>query len=301
MPELPEVETMRRGILSIVGSRVLGVVREKCDCRPIQVVPNWVALSKRATGKIVDAVDRIGKRVCIRLRGGENLILEPRMTGLVLVSDPPNQTHLRLRIDLQGGKTPHVWFWDQRGLGLAKIYSDDELAKVLGRDRVGPDALAITADELGDRMGSVRRAIKPALLEQKYVAGVGNLYASEICHRVGIHPGAICNRLKAADWKAIHAVMIEVLREAILHEGSTLSDGTYRNALNESGGYQNCHRVYDREGEPCRTCNRGAIQRIVQAQRSTFFCSLCQRRGRPAKPLISGQSKGKRSRQRPHK
>lgn len=301
MPELPEVETMRRGILSIVGSRVVGVVREKCDCRPIQVVPNWVALSKRASGKIVDAVDRIGKRVCIRLRGGENLILEPRMTGLVLVADPPNQTHLRLRIDLQGGATPHVWFWDQRGLGLAKIYSDEELATVLGQDRVGPDALAITVDDLMVRLGTVRRAIKPALLEQKYIAGVGNLYASEICHRAGIHPGAFCNRLKAADWKAIHAVMIEVLEEAIRHEGSTLSDGTYRNALNESGGYQNCHRVYDREGQTCGTCRRGAIQRIVQAQRSTFFCSICQRRGRPAKSAISAPLTGKRDRRTPPK
>lgn len=281
MPELPEVETMRRGILSIVGSRVVDVVREKCRCRPIQVVPGWKALAKRASGKIVDAVDRIGKRVCIRLRGGENLILEPRMTGLVLVSDPPNQTHLRLRIDLEGGPIPHVWFWDQRGLGWAKIHSDGELESLLGEDRLGVDALAITAEQMAARFGKVRKAIKPALLEQKYVAGVGNLYASEICHRAKIHPMAACDGLTMADWRTLHRVMRDVLEEAIRHEGSTLSDGTYRNALNQAGGYQNCHLVYDREGETCRTCGKGTIERMVQAQRSTFFCAPCQRRGKP--------------------
>jgi formamidopyrimidine-DNA glycosylase len=108
------------------------------------------------------------------------------------------------------------------------------------------------------------------------VAGVGNLYASEILHLAGIHPAKRCDKLRLAQWQAIHARMIEILNLAIEHEGSTLSDGTYRNALNKTGGYQNHHRVYDRAGEICLTCARKQVVRIVQAQRATFYCPNCQ-------------------------
>ena len=130
------------------------------------------------------------------------------------------------------------------------------------------------------RMENSKRAIKVALLDQRALAGVGNLYASEILHLCGIHPARRCDLLKRAQWEAIHARMREVLELAIQHEGSTLSDGTYRNALNKEGGYQNHHRVYDRAGDPCPTCSRGAIIRIVQAQRATFYCPECQKKGR---------------------
>jgi formamidopyrimidine-DNA glycosylase len=114
------------------------------------------------------------------------------------------------------------------------------------------------------------------------VAGIGNLYASEILHLAQIHPSKRCDLLSAEQWDAIHGRMLEVLHEAIRHEGSTLSDGTYRNALNQSGGYQNQHRVYDRAGEPCRQCRSAAIVRIVQAQRATFYCPVCQSKRRRA-------------------
>jgi formamidopyrimidine-DNA glycosylase len=104
------------------------------------------------------------------------------------------------------------------------------------------------------------------------------LYASEMLHRCGIHPAARCDRLHGDPWTRLHAALLAVLESAIEHEGSTLSDGTYRNALNQAGGYQNQHRVYDRAGESCPTCGRGTIQRIVQAQRSTFFCPACQKK-----------------------
>jgi formamidopyrimidine-DNA glycosylase len=104
------------------------------------------------------------------------------------------------------------------------------------------------------------------------------LYAAEILHRSGIHPAATCNRLKRDQWRLLHSAIVEILKLAIDHEGSTLSDGTYRNALNQSGGYQNHHRVYDRAGELCLICGTARIQRIVQAQRATFFCPKCQRK-----------------------
>ena len=119
-----------------------------------------------------------------------------------------------------------------------------------------------------------------ALLDQRALAGVGNLYASEILHLARVHPQRRCDQLRIREWQRIHAAMIEVLEQAIRYEGSTLGDGTYRNALNEQGGYQNHHRVYDRAGQKCRTCGQSVVERIVQAQRSTFFCRRCQpRRG----------------------
>jgi formamidopyrimidine-DNA glycosylase len=136
--------------------------------------------------------------------------------------------------------------------------------------------MTATPDLLRDRLAASRRAIKVALLDQRTVAGIGNLYASEILHLAGIHPARPCQRLKPGDWQALSAAVVDVLSEAIRYEGSTLSDGTYRNAQNEAGGYQNHHRVYDRAGESCPGCRKAKVVRIVQAQRSTFFCPVCQ-------------------------
>lgn len=280
MPELPEVETMRRGILAAVGSRVRGVAAEPCERRPILLTPELGEFARRTVGRQVAAIDRLGKRVLVRLDSGDAIVFEPRMTGLVLVADPPSVEHLRFRLDLAGGPLRSVWYWDRRGLGSVRLMSAAEVAVKLGSDVLGLDALVVTAEQLQAIFRSSRRAIKVALLDQRAVAGVGNLYASEILHRAKVHPETPCMALKLAQWGTIHMHLRAVLQEAIRHEGSTLSDGTYRNALNQDGGYQNCHLVYDREGAICRTCSRGTIRRIVQAQRSTFFCAVCQRPGR---------------------
>lgn len=278
MPELPEVETMRRGILRAVGSRITAAGRVPCKKRPIAVQPGVAALSKRVVGQKIESIGRVGKRVVLHLERGDALVFEPRMTGLVLVVDPPTTEHLRFRLDLKGGPLKSIWYWDRRGLGSVRLLSAKQFQEQLRGTRVGPDALDITAAEMQQRMGTSKRAIKVALLDQRALAGVGNLYASEILHLCGIHPIRRCDLLRNEQWEQIHLRMREVLELAILHEGSTLSDGTYRNALNQAGGYQNHHRVYDRAGEGCPTCNRGSIIRIVQAQRATFFCPACQRK-----------------------
>lgn len=280
MPELPEVETMKRGIAAVVGSRISHVERCRCRYRPIQIVPSLSALRRRAEGRTISGLARLGKRVVVELDSGDRLVLEPRMTGLVLVADPPNREHLRLRFALEGGAAPELLFWDRRGLGSVQIYTPEQFIARLSGSRLGPDALAITPAMLHERLARSRRAIKVALLDQSAVAGIGNLYASEILHLAGIHPACRCDLLRVDDWERIHAATIEILQDAIRHEGSTLSDGTYRNALNQAGGYQNHHRVYDREGQVCRQCRVAKIVRIVQAQRSTFFCPACQPKSR---------------------
>lgn len=280
MPELPEVETMRRGVLPIVGSRIEDVRAARCAKRPILIEPRPPVMRRRIVGRYVAGVERIGKRVVVRLDSEDALVFEPRMTGLVLLAEPPTREHLRLHVELSGGPNAELLFWDRRGLGLVRLLNPQQFAALYSDQKVGPDALALSAETLRDRLASSRREIKVALLDQRALAGVGNLYASEILHLAGVHPQRRCDQLQRAQWQRIHASLVEVLELAILHEGSTLGDGTYRNALNEAGGYQNHHRVYDRADETCPTCRRGVIERIVQAQRSTFFCPRCQRKSR---------------------
>jgi formamidopyrimidine-DNA glycosylase len=276
VPELPEVETMRRGIACIVGSRVRDVDAPRCRKRPILIRPRIASFRRRVVGRTIAGVDRLGKRVIIQLSGGDSIVIEPRMTGLVLLASPPTTDHLRWRMTLSGAP-PELLFWDRRGLGQIRLLNAQEFRDVYSQDRLGPDALNTTWQELCARLSASRRPVKVALLDQRAVAGIGNLYASEILYLAGIHPAIPCDRLRPSQWRKIHSAMLEVLHHAIAHEGSTLSDGTYRNALNNAGSYQHHHRVYDRAGKRCDGCSRHTIQRIVQSQRSTFYCPRCQR------------------------
>lgn len=290
MPELPEVETMRRGIAGVQGSRIREIARVRCRLRPIEIEPSLASMRRRVVGKQVKSVDRHGKRVVLRLEDDERIIIEPRMAGLVLVADPPNRTHLRFRIGFERGEgskkntVDELFYWDRRGLGSVRLLSPQQFAERLGPHVLGPDALAISAEDLQDRLAESRRAIKVALLDQRSIAGIGNLYAAEILFQSQIHPERLCCSLRDEEWDALHAAMLDVLHKAIRYEGSTLGDGTYRNALNKAGSYQNKHLVYARAGKPCVGCGR-EIQRIVQAQRSTFFCAHCQPRRRAIKPV----------------
>lgn len=271
---------MRRGVSCVAGSTIATVEYVRSKLRPLQILPSLQALTERASGRKILAVGRVGKRVVLELDSGERIVIEPRMTGHVLLADPPDKTHLRLVFHLKGGTQPRLLFWDSRGLGVVHLLSPEQIAGALGPERLGPDALEISVETLRQRLCSSRREIKVALLDQKALVGIGNLYASEILHRARLHPELPCNRFRPVQWQRLHAAIREVLDEAIHHEGSTLSDGTYRNAQNEAGGFQALHRVYQREGGHCLQCNRGEIVRIVQAQRSTFYCPVCQKRSR---------------------
>jgi formamidopyrimidine-DNA glycosylase len=275
MPELPEVETMRRNVAAAKGCAIVGVERPRCRLRPIAIRPRFDAFRRRAVGRTIVAVERAGKRIVLTLSDEQRMVIEPRMTGLVLLAEPPDAEHLRLRLMLRG-KTPELLFWDRRGLGTVSLLQLEEYQARLGNDKLGPDALLADGDILRTQLGRSRRAIKVALLDQKALAGVGNLYAAEILFRAHIHPATPCQWLNAGAWESVALAMRRVLGEAIHHEGSTLADGTYRKALNQAGGYQVHHRVYARAGQRCLRCNDAEIVRIVQAQRATFYCPSCQ-------------------------
>jgi len=276
MPELPEVETMCRGIAPVVGRTVVAAGRLPCRRRPIAVTPGPSAWRRWVLGQSIAAVTRLGKRVVLVLSNDYRILFEPRMTGLVLLADAPSREHLRFQLKLGPEHQPLcLQYWDRRGLGSVRLFSPQQFQQDLLSGRIGPDALAVDHAELARRFAGCRVAIKPALLNQQRLAGVGNLYASEMLFQAKISPQLPCDRLTSAQWRRLHRALRKVLEQAIAHEGSTLSDGTYRNALNQQGGYQNHHLVYDRAGRECPRC-AAPIQRIVQAQRATFFCPVCQ-------------------------
>ena len=277
MPELPEVETMARGLRPIVGGRILKVRKPRCACRPIVIEPSVSAIRRKIEGRIVSLVSRLGKRVVIHV-DDQRLVFQPKMTGLVSIDGVPDPGHLRFELLVeQDGEPPiQVLFWDRRGLGTVTLLNESQVQEKLITGKLGPDALEIDYDDFRARLLATRRPIKVALLDQKLVAGVGNLYASEMLFAAKIAPTLPAASVSARKMRRLYTAMLDILHTAIEYEGSTLSDGTYRNAVNDPGSYQNEHRVYDRSGQPCPSCPC-LIERIVQAQRSTFYCPKCQK------------------------
>ena len=278
MPELPEVETMVRGIRNDCSGRTISSVEfVRCQRKPISVSPERETVVQRLKGRRIENVHRLAKRILLELDSQETVVVEPRMTGLLLVSEPPTAEHRRVvwHFEPSPDRAHHLEFWDRRGLGTLSLLTHDQLVDL--RLKLGPDALTITEQQWQSRLSKTAREIKVALLDQSLVAGIGNLYASEILHRAGISPLRSAATLTVKQIAKLDEATHHILNEAIRYEGSTLNDGTYRNALNKDGSYQNHHRVYQKAGTRCFTCGKAEIQRIVQAHRATFFCSRCQK------------------------
>jgi len=276
VPELPEVETMRRGLLQTVGGIITTIIEPDIPYRPIKIDPSIQVFRKRVLGSTITSVDRIAKRVLVKLSTGDSIVMQPKMAGIAMVSIPPSEQHTRMVFDLSGAAVSRFLYWDRRGLGTVSLWTEAQIEEHLGPNKLGPDASMVDQKTFVERFGSIDREVKVAMLDQRVVCGIGNLYAAEILHAAKVNPSSRCKNLARLKWNRIHRETIRILCEAIEKEGSTLSDGTYRNAINGEGSYQNQHLVYDRENERCLTCKKEVIQRIVQAQRSTFFCPKCQ-------------------------
>ena len=277
MPELPEVETMVRGIQSVwVGRRIERTLYPPCPRRPIKITPGRRLFVKQTEGRMITDIRRLAKRVVLGLDSGNCIVVEPRMTGLMLLTDPPTREHRRVCFELSAdlGRAVSLEFWDRRGLGTMSLLTPELLRDL--ESRLGKDALELAFEDWTSILSQTDREIKIVLLDQSRVAGIGNLYASEILHEARISPFRAASGLSRQHVRKLMNATVRVLQEAILYEGSTLGDGTYRNALNKYGGYQNQHRVYQRASLPCPAC-KAKLQRVVQAQRATFFCSRCQK------------------------
>lgn len=281
LPELPEVETVRRGLLPhLEGQRIARAEVRRPDLR----WPLPVDLVQVLTGATVTALRRRSKYLLADLDRGGTLLMHLGMSGRMLVQggslgdfhrDPailPRHDHVVLTTD--AGTT--ITFNDARRFGMVDLIRDGAAHPLL--DHLGPEPFddAFTPAYLTAVFAGRKVPIKQALLDQRIVAGLGNIYVSEALHRAGIDPRRAAGRIGAARIAALVGHVRDVLTDAIAAGGSSLRD--HRQASGELGYFQHSFRVYDREGAPCPTPGcAGAIRRIVQAGRSSFFCPACQR------------------------
>ena len=290
MPELPEVETVRRGLAPVMeGARITRVIARRPDLR----FPLPKHFEKRLTGAAVTALSRRGKYLTADLSTGETLIMHLGMTGRFTIIEQKERTapglfHHETAVG-KADKHDHVVFEVSGAGGDAQIVYNDarrfgfmDLAetKTLNGSRhfsgMGPEPLgpAFTEDYLSARLKNSAAAIKAALLDQKIVAGLGNIYVCEALFRAGISPRRTGASVAGVRAVRLHPQIIRVLEEAISAGGSTLRD--FAASDGALGYFQHGFQVYDREGAPCPVCET-AIRRITQSGRSTFYCPQCQR------------------------
>ena len=277
MPELPEVETLRRGLLPVLrGRRIVAVEQRRGDLR----IPFPEDFAGRVSGRRATALRRRAKYLLIDLEDGQVLICHLGMSGHMLVvprgGDRVDERHDHVVFTLETGT--RIVFNDRRRFGLMTLSTAREEAGHPLLAGLAPDPLdpAFAATGLQARLAGRRTPIKAALLDQRLVGGVGNIYACESLFRSGISPrrraGSVAGRRAAR----LAGALVEVMNAAIAAGGSSLAD--HRQVSGELGYFQHRFRVYDREGQPCPSAGCEAeIRRIVQANRSTFYCGACQR------------------------
>ena len=279
MPELPEVETVRRALdATIRGRTIARVWLSGLSLRePVaETVPACLA------GRRVVALRRIGKYLLIDCDGEVTMLSHLGMSGRWLFfATPPDDapmSHVHARLTFSDGAA--AWYQDARRFGLLRVVATARLAHDPSLAALGPDPVTDVLDPTALRQAAraSRTPIKSFLLDQSRIAGIGNIYASEILHRAKIDPRRLAGIVSAAQWARIVDETSTVLGEAIDGMGTTFS--MYRTVWGEEGQYGERLRVYGREGDPCATCGRG-IRRLVQSGRATYFCTRCQPAGRP--------------------
>jgi formamidopyrimidine-DNA glycosylase len=281
MPELPEVETVARGLQrAVVGRRILTVTLGKTD-----FIDDPAALERHLPGRRIEAVERYGKFMLLRLshistqgQGSENgdaasatLLVHLGMTGMLAPcaaeQSCEKHTHVCMRLD-DGRELRYI---DPRRFGRMAYLPEASLAGEL--TAFGADPLEVSAEEFATRIRSRHARIKALLLDQRVLRGVGNIYADESLWRAKIHPTRLGTELSKQQVRTLLRVLQQVLRKAIVARGSSISD--FLDAEGQPGEYQRHHRAYGREGKRCYRCG-AAIRRTIVAGRSSYFCANCQ-------------------------
>jgi formamidopyrimidine-DNA glycosylase len=291
MPELPEVETVRRGLVpALEGQRIARVIARRGDLRR----PFPAAFAERLQGRRVTKVRRRAKYLLADLEGGETLVMHLGMSGRFTVhsgrraNKPGRFVHKPADDGSGSGKHDHVVieteagsrivYTDHRRFGLMLLVDTHELDQHPLFAGIGPEPLerAFSPAVLSAALKGKRTPIKAALLDQRVVAGLGNIYVCEALFRAGISPKRLAASIAGARAERLVPAIKHVLKEAVAAGGSSLRD--YAHADGELGDFQSNFFVYDREGENCRTKDcTGKIRRLVQSGRSSFYCATCQR------------------------
>ena len=281
MPELPEVETVARDLRPrIVGATIVGA---RCTWARTLRTHTPEAFAEAVAGRRVEAVGRRAKQVLIELSGAAALTVHLKMTGQLFVvpAEAPEDPYIRLVLELEDGR--EIRFRDIRKFGRIGLYGRDpdsgELTVEVGGAAVfaaiGPEPLdaAFTLRDFRRLLRRRKGRLKPLLLDQSFLAGVGNIYADEALWTARLHPLRTAGTLRPPDERRLYEAVRTILSEAIERRGSSIDDYT---APDGDGSMQDRLQVYQRTGEPCPRCGRG-VKRVVIGARSTHFCSWCQR------------------------
>ena len=273
MPELPEVETVVRGLRPALEGRRIA----RCThASPLMAECDQGRFRPRLAGQRFSRIDRQGKWIFCRIEGGDTLAIHLGMTGRLGVEpiDRELAPHTHLRITLEGD-TEELRFRDPRRFGELLLLGPESIELRFGTDKLGPDATTITAKHLSAVFSQTSRVVKAVLLDQRALAGVGNIYADEVLFEANLNPGREGRDLKADEIDRLAKAVRNVLAKAIRSGGSTIRD--YVDAQGEPGSFQNQHRVYGRSGKPCKRCLAPIeLDRTIVSGRSTHWCRVCQ-------------------------
>jgi formamidopyrimidine-DNA glycosylase len=279
MPELPEVETVRRGLMPrLVGRRIVKLIQRRRDLR----VPLPAKFAQRVEGRAVTAIDRRAKYLLIRLDDGQTLIVHLGMSGRMVLHDAKGAAEHPLgrhdHVVLQTDEGWQIRFNDARRFGLMLLVPTESVEKHKAFKGLGPEPLDTAFDgaALATRLKGRKTPIKAALLDQKTLVGIGNIYACEALFLAGISPRRSAHTVQGARADKLVAALKQVLLRSIDDGGSTLRD--HMQPDGELGYFQTRFNVYDRAGALCpsRACGR-PVRRLVQSGRSTFYCGHCQK------------------------
>ncbi|MBD0315630.1 MAG: bifunctional DNA-formamidopyrimidine glycosylase/DNA-(apurinic or apyrimidinic site) lyase [Nitrospiraceae bacterium] len=285
MPELPEAEVTAMHLRNrLIGRRLADIWVGRDDIvREGRDRAGWYR------GSMVRSVSRQGKSVIVEMeKEGQKcyLVAELGMTGLLLFPSAaikhPQHTHAIITFENYPEGT--LRYWNPRRFGRLSLLDGEELSQYIAR-RFGWDPLHVSQDEFVHFLRQSRRRLKPLLMHQQRIAGIGNIYANEILFRTSLHPNTIASRLTEAAARRLHSTMQLVLQDAIRWGGSSVKD--FYAPDGSAGRYKEHHLVYGKEGQICRN-HCGAVIRRLESERSSFYCPACQRRTAVRKPLDKG-------------
>lgn len=275
MPELPEVETIRRQLAPLVEGRVLTRLQVDDPRWCVPLAPE--ALADAVEGRVVERLWRRGKYMVATFTDDVHLLIHLRMTGTMLYDPAPGTPYRRVIFGFDDGH--ELWFCDPRRFGTGELALGDEALEEFLAPRVGVEPLSdeFTAEHLRDLAKGRRAPVKAFLLDQTKIAGVGNIYADEALYRARIHPLRPAGQLQRPQFEALRDAVVTVLEAGIDAGGSTIDD--FRHPDGVQGAFQNDFLVHLRKGEPCHSCGR-EIVKLVAAGRGTYACESCQKRPR---------------------
>ncbi len=281
MPELPEVETVVRGLSDTVVGRTISKVRINAPATSIVVCESFKGKSFPAVlkGKTIQHVTRRGKNILINLSGGITLWSHLKMTGRFLYvpqNNPVLKHDLAIFYFSADSKKPsnHLRFNDTRRFGRLRLYHTSEVKNQKGLKELGPEPLEISKEKFVKLFRTTNRMIKPALLDQSFIAGIGNIYADESLFYAKIHPRKLTNKISAAKLLLLHKHIRRILTKAINNMGTSVD--SYQGVNGQPGSFQKYLKVYGLEGNPCYFCGHEIVREKI-GSRSAHFCPRCQR------------------------